>query len=148
MKRLVTEVNIEASPAQVWDVLANFDGYSTWNPFIVRAQGDAVVGAPLRLRMSPPGGRAITLTPQVTQAVPGEVLEWLGRLGVPYLFDGRHRFELHPTASGTRVIHGEAFTGILVPFLARSLDAHTLPGLIEMNEALKVEVESVSLVVG
>jgi hypothetical protein len=148
MKRLVTEVNIKASPAQVWDVLANFDGYSTWNPFIVRAQGDAAVGASVRLRMSPPGGRAVTLTPHVTQAVPGEVLEWLGRLAVPHLFDGRHRFELHPTASGTRLVHGEVFTGILVPFLARSLDAHTLPGLIAMNDALKVEAESVSLTVG
>jgi hypothetical protein len=148
MKRFVTEVDIKASPAQVWDVLANFDGYSTWNPFIVQAQGDAAVGASVRLRMSPPGGRAITLTPHVTQALPGEVLEWLGRLAVPHLFDGRHRFELHPTASGTRVMHSEEFTGILVPLLARSLDAHTLPGLITMNGALKAEAEGVSLTVG
>lgn len=35
----------------------------------------------------------------------------------------------------------ETFTGVLVPLLARSLDAHTLPGLTSMNEALKVRSE-------
>jgi hypothetical protein len=41
-------------------------------------------------------------------------------------------------------VHRETFTGILVPFLARSLDAHTLPGFVAMNEALKVVVEAAS----
>ena len=64
---------------------------------------------------------------------------------VPGLFSGRHRFELHPTATGTRVVHGETFTGVLVPFLARSLDAHTLPGLLALNDALRVRAEKVAV---
>jgi hypothetical protein len=147
MKRLTTEIAIDASPEQVWAVLADLNRYSSWNPFIVEAHGGAVSGATLHLRMSPPGGRAIALKPRVTSAVPGEVLEWLGRLAVPGLFAGRHRFELHRTATGTRLVHSETFTGILVPFLARSLDAHTLPGFTAMNEALKVEVETASMAI-
>jgi hypothetical protein len=147
MKHLATRIDIEASPQQVWAVLADLDRYATWNPFIVEAQGRATPGARLRLRMSPPGGRTVTFEPQVTEAVPGEVLEWLGRVAVPYLFTGRHRFELHPTSTGTRVEHSETFTGILVPILARSLDAHTLLGLIAMNEALKAKTETVPLAV-
>jgi hypothetical protein len=145
MKTLATQIDIEASPEQVWEVLADLDRYSTWNPFIVEAQGLAVLDSQLRLRMSPPGGRAITLKPKVTTAVPGVLLEWLGRLPVPFLFAGRHRFELHPTHTGTRVVHSETFTGMLVPLLARSLDAHTLPGFTAMNEALKAEAETVSM---
>jgi hypothetical protein len=145
MKLLATQIDIEASPEQVWEVLADLDRYSTWNPFIVEAQGLAVLDSRLRLRMSPPGGRALTLKPKVTTAVPGVVLEWLGRLPVPFLFAGRHRFELHPTRTGTRVVHSETFTGMLVPLLARSLDAHTLAGFTAMNEALKAKAETVSM---
>jgi hypothetical protein len=145
MKNLATQIDIEASPERVWEVLTDLDHYATWNPFIVEAQGLAASGSQLRLRMSPPGGRTVTLKPKVTTAVPGVLLEWLGRLPVPFLFAGRHRFELHPTSTGTRVVHSETFTGMLVPFLARSLDAHTQPGFTAMNEALKAQAETVPL---
>ena len=92
-----------------------------------------------------PGGRAVTLKPRVTVVAPGEVFEWLGRVAVPGLFSGRHRFELHRTDTGTRVVQGERFTGLLVPFLARSLDAHTLPGLVAMNDGLKARAEQVAV---
>jgi hypothetical protein len=142
MKTLVTEIEIEASPEAVWAVLVDLPRHAEWNPFIVRAEGVVEKGARLRLRMTPPGGRAATLEPRVTVAAPAEVLEWLGSLRIPGLFSGRHRFELHPTRSGTLLVQREDFTGVLVPFLARSLDSHTLAGLISMNEALKRRSET------
>ena len=120
--------------------------YADWNPFIVEADGCVEVGARLRLRMSPPGGRAVTLKPRVTVVVEGGAAEWLGHVAVPGLFSGRHRFELQRTDTGTRVVQGETFTGLLVPFLARlSLDAHTLPGLVAMNDGLKAHAEQVAV---
>ena len=145
MKRLHTDIDIEASPDQVWSVLVDLARYSDWNPFIVEAEGAVEVGARLRLRMSPPGGRPVTLEPKATVVVPGRLFEWLGRVAVPGLFSGRHRFELHRTETGTRVEHSEVFTGVLVPFLARSLDAHTLPGLVALNDALKIQAEKVAV---
>ncbi len=82
----------------------------------------------------------MTFRPRVTEVVAERVFEWRGRLAVPGLFTGRHRFELHPTADGTRLEHSETFTGVLVPFLSRQLDAHTLPGFVAMNDALKGRV--------
>jgi hypothetical protein len=137
MKTLVTEVTIDATPQRVWAVLVDFSRYAGWNPFIVEAEGLAERGAALRLRMKPPGGRAATLKPRITTAVREETLEWVGSLGVPALFSGRHRFELRPTETGTHLVQRETFTGVLVPFLAGSLDAHTLPGLASMNDAIK-----------
>lgn len=145
MKKLHTEIHIDAPPEQVWAALADLTRYAEWNPFIVEADGCAEVGARLRLRMSPPGGRMVTLKPRVTIVVEGQLFEWLGRVAVPGLFSGRHRFELHRTDTGTRVVQGETFTGVLVPFLARSLDAHTLPGLVAMNDALKARAEQVAV---
>ena len=39
MKRLHSEVLIDASPAEVWAILTDFSGYHEWNPFLVEASG-------------------------------------------------------------------------------------------------------------
>jgi hypothetical protein len=141
MKTLVTEIAIQAPPAKVWAALVDVSRYAEWNPFIVEAEGDVQLGATLRLRMKPPGGRAATLTPRITILDQETTLEWVGSVGFPALFSGRHRFELHRTASGTLLVQRETFSGAVVRVLSRSLDAHTLPGLVSMNEALKVRSE-------
>ncbi|WP_242471958.1 hypothetical protein [Blastococcus sp. TML/C7B] len=72
--------------------------------------------------------------------VDGAVLEWLGHLGVPGLFDGRHRFELTATPAGTRLVQSESFSGLLVRPLRGFLDGGTLAGFRAMNDALRGEV--------
>jgi hypothetical protein len=141
MKRLHTEVLIDASPAEVWAVLTDFSRYGEWNPFLVDARGVPCEGTRLRVTLAPPGGRRITLNPEVTAVSPGEVLEWWGHLGVRGLFDGRHRFDLRAEGRGTRLVQSEIFTGVLVPFVARSLDRGTAAGFALMNSALKSQAE-------
>jgi hypothetical protein len=93
--------------------------------------------------MEPPGGRAATFKPTVTIADPPTTFAWLGRLGIPGLFDGRHRFDLEPGPNGgTLLRHRESFSGILVPFLRSSLDGATREGFEQMNQALKARAES------
>lgn len=43
------------------------------------------------------GGNAIMFRPRITVVEPPVAFEWLGRLGLPGLFDGRHRFDLAET---------------------------------------------------
>ena len=135
-----SEIDIEAPPEAVWAQLAHLGGYEEWNPFITRAEGTAEVGQRLSLRMQPPGGRAMTFRPTVTAASRGSVLEWLGHLGVPGVFDGRHRFELSATPTGTHLVQRESFRGVLVRPLRKSLDTGTLAGFEAMNEALRRRV--------
>src|SRR4051794_14110782 len=116
------EIDIEAPPDEVWAHVADLHAYADWNPFITSAEGSAEPGERLGLRMQPAGGRAMTIGPRVTAASPGSTFEWLGRLGVPGIFDGRHRFELTATASGTHLVQRETFRGVLVRPLRRSLD--------------------------
>lgn len=141
MKELYTEIDIAASAEHVWSVLVDFDRYCEWNPFIVEVLGTVEPGAGLRVTLSPPGGRSVTVKPTVTEVAPARTLEWLGRLGPRGLFDGRHRFELRASPNGTRLIHHEVFTGVLVPFFARSLDERTAGGFVAMNVALKRRAE-------
>ena len=141
--QLHTEITIDASPQAVWAQLTDLDGYESWNPFVVASRGEVVVGQRLVNRLQPPGGRAQTFKPTVTVVEPGRTFEWLGRLGLPGIFDGRHRFDLESTADGgTRLVHRESFSGLLVPFMRRMLDTTTREGFELMNQALKARVES------
>jgi hypothetical protein len=138
------EIEIDASPDTVWAVLADTSAYAEWNPFVRRLSGDLREGAKLEAQIAPPGGRAMTFKPTVLTAEPGRELRWLGRLLVPGLFDGEHRFRLEPIADGrTRFVQSERFSGILVDLLRKTLERTQL-GFEQMNAALKQRVEAQS----
>ena len=141
-RRVVTGIDIEASPDRVWEALTDLSDYHNWNPFVVTASGQVEVGSQLEVRIAPPGGGEMTFRPVVTEATYPMAFEWLGSLGVPGVFDGRHRFELEPVEAGTRLVHSEEFTGILVPVLVRLLGQKTRLGFEAMNVAMKDRVEA------
>jgi hypothetical protein len=141
-KQLRSEIDVHATPERVWQVLTDFAAYPQWNPFITRADGEARRGRRLTLRMQPAGGRAMTFRPTVLEAAQERELRWLGRLLVPGLFDGEHRFTIRPLGDGqVRLVQQEDFRGLLVPLLAGSLDRRTLPAFEQMNQALKRRAE-------
>lgn len=139
---LRTEIEIDAPPTDVWAVLTDLDGYVDWNPFVISSSGTVATGERLTNRMQPPGGRAMTIKPTVTEVEEHRTFEWLGRLVVPGIFDGRHRFELVPIGDDrTRLRHSEYFSGILVRVLRSFVDSQTKAGFEAMNEALKAQAE-------
>jgi hypothetical protein len=141
---ITTSIDIAAPTEVVWRVLTDFDRYPEWNPFIPRIEGTPRPGARLRVRLAPPGGRAMTFRPTVLAAVPGGELRWLGRLLVAGLFDGEHSLTLTPTGQDScRFVQAETFRGALVPLLRRSLAA-TAEGFRQMNEALQRRAEAVA----
>lgn len=133
-----TEVTISAPPAKVWSVLTDAAGYREWNPFLVDMKGKPAVGETLENTMQPEGGSAMTFRPTVLVADEGREFRWLGRLFVPRIFDGEHYFLLEETAEGTRLIHGETFTGVLL----WAIDTDRFRADFErMNAALKARAE-------
>ena len=140
---LHTEIEIDAPPSVVWEILTDLPAYADWNPFVVESSGIVAQGERLTNRLQPPGGRAMTFRPTVTEVVPERSFEWLGRLGLPRVFDGRHRFELHPVGDGrTRFVHTEDLRGLLVRPMRGSLDTGTLAGFTAMNLAIKARAEA------
>jgi hypothetical protein len=141
-KQLRSQIDIDASPEQVWQMLCDFGSYPQWNPFIIRAEGEAQPNRRLVLRMQPVGARSTTVRPTVVEATPGHRLRWRGRLGMPGIFDVEHVFTITPReAGGVRLSQAEQFRGLLVPVMARSLDRHTQPAFEAMNTALKHRAE-------
>jgi hypothetical protein len=84
------------------------------------------------------------MRPTVLAAEPGRELRWLGRLLVPGLFDGEHRFEIHEDSRGhVRFVQAERFRGLLVPFLRRLIEVDTVAMFGRVNAALIERVESI-----
>lgn len=137
MSRLITtHLTINTPVEQVWQTLTDLDGYADWNPFITTGTGVVAVGRRLQLQLHPPEGRAMTLNPWVTAVQKHRYLEWLGRLGMPGLFDGRHSFSLTPLPGRRTLLQqSETFTGVLLP-VAGSVLPRTRAGFEAMNEAL------------
>ena len=78
----------------------------------------------------------------MVEATPGHRQRWLGRWGIPGVFDAEHSFTITPRKEGgVRLSQDERFTGVLVPLMARSLDRHTQPAFEAMNAALKDRAE-------
>lgn len=140
--QLHTQIDIHATPAQIWRVLTDFASYPAWNPFIRQIEGEVAAGERLRIRIQPPGQGAMRFTPRLVEVAPEQSLRWLGHWLVPGLLDGEHRFELLPQGPGTtRLVHAETFSGLLVGMM-RSRLAHTQQGFEAMNQTIKARAEA------
>jgi hypothetical protein len=142
-RHLSTEIRLDAPPETVWRVLTDFAAYPDWNPFVTSLAGDLRLGARLTARIVLPGTRGMTLRPTVVALEPPARLAWLGHLFVPGLFSGRHSFTLEPLPDGgTRLLHEERFSGVLVPLVWPGMATATRAGFVSFNEALKARVEA------
>ena len=141
-RELTTQIEIAATPEEVWSVLADLSAYSDWNPHLREVEGEFAEGAKLRVVIEEPSGKSMTFKPTVTRVVPQREFRWLGRLLLPRIFDGEHIFEITPSGDGTiRFVQRENFRGVLVPFLWGKLNTDTRTGFEAMNAALKKRVE-------
>ena len=142
MKEVSSEIVIEAPADRVWQVLTDFAKFPEWNPFIKKMSGEPRTGAKLEVRIEPPGGRAMTFKPKMVNVETNREMCWLGKLWIPGLFNGEHCFTIEAfDEKGVRFVQHEKFTGLLVPFMARSLDRDTKSGFEAMNRALKERAE-------
>ncbi len=145
MLELRTEIEIDAPVERVWEVLTDFDRFPEWNPFIRQIRGNMRVGSRLEVFIGASGTQGMRFRPTVMKVVPNRELRWLGRLGLPRLFDGEHIFQIDPLGPmRARFIQRERFRGLLVPLLARSLNRDARRGFDEMNRALRARVTASS----
>jgi uncharacterized protein YndB with AHSA1/START domain len=113
------EVEIQASPESVWNVLTDVDRWPAWNPDIrsARLNGTFAEGSEFRWKSGPS-----TITSTVERVDKPRLVGWRGKtLGATAI----HVWKLEPTATGTRVRSEESMSG-LVPRLFRSSMQRTL----------------------
>jgi hypothetical protein len=113
-KELYTEIEINASPEDVWAVLTDFSKFPEWNPFMRRASGEVKQGERIEVYLQPPDGTGMAFKPTLTRVEANRELRWLGHTFVPGVFDGEHIFIIEALeGTGVRFVQREKFTGML-----------------------------------
>ena len=136
-KHIYTDIDIQAPPERIWQILADIERYPEWNPYHVKVTGTLAVGEKLDVRIHKPNGDTVHIKPHVMRLEPNVELTWGG--GIKGLFHGEHVFLLESAGEGvTRLVHKEDFVGIFVPFA--SLEAID-EGYRLMNARLKERAE-------
>jgi hypothetical protein len=142
MHELHEDIEIAASPQQIWDVLTDFSAYGRWNPFIRQVYGDLHEGTYLEVSVRPPGARRARLRPRVLVADAPHELCWRAHLLIPEVLEVEQRFLLGPASNGE--VHFEQnlrVSGLMTPLLRSRVDRNVCRGIREMNAALKGRVE-------
>ena len=142
MRELRTEIEIATPATKVWSILTDFDNWKEWNPIVTQASGTASLGSKLSITMCGKDGKdGPKYMPSVTIFDEPKLFRWRAKMMAGFLFTNDKVFELEETASGTRLIHIEAFGGILVPMFWGNLNKHVPSMLKSMNDALKIKIE-------
>ena len=130
---------IHATPESIWQILTKADAYPEWDPGMDRIEGSIASGETIKVynKLSP--GRAFPV--KVSDFVPGQTMRWTG--GMPLgLFKGQRTFTLTPRDDGaTEFTMLEAFTGVLLPLIGRSLPDFTEP-FEQFSDGLKPRAEA------
>jgi hypothetical protein len=141
MKELRTEIEIQATPEKVWQVVSELDQYPEWNPFIHQAIGKAKMGEQVDITFKT-GSKEMTLHCLVIKSEPNRELCWKYHVGSQLLFSGEHSFTIEPVdTTHVRFVDREIFNGLLVPLQARDIDTNSKRGFEAMDKALKARAE-------
>lgn len=133
------EIEIDAPPDHVWSILSDFEAYPEWNPYVVRIEGQAAVGARIRATLvQDDWPDPVVVAPTVVRFEPGRLLAWHGEVLAPGLHDTDHGFELTATSTGrTRLRQYEEFRGGLARFVPAPADRPAIARAFQaMNQAL------------
>jgi hypothetical protein len=142
LPKLEHRLGVRASAETIWTILADIDGWASWNPLYTRASGVIRMGSTLELELSLPGQAAREIRPVVIDWVPNEQVHWrLSMLGG--LVKSTRYLEIEELAPGSCIFsNGELFGGLLGPSVARRLGGPIRAGFRAMGEALKARAEA------
>jgi uncharacterized protein YndB with AHSA1/START domain len=126
---------IDASPAQVWAVLTDINGWATWQSDIKRPRlnGALQAGTTFDWKSSGAGIHSTLHT-----VAPAREFGWTGKsLGVFAI----HNWTLTPVANGTEVVVEESMQGLLASLFAGALNRGLTTGTVRWLELLKAQAE-------
>jgi hypothetical protein len=145
---VVAACDIDAPPDVVFRVLVDVARWHEWCTWLAWDHGEMREGAQLGLRLTPPGGGGYSFQPFVLSVDVPRHLAWIGRTGLPGVFDGEHHFDPTPLDGGrTHLVNRERYSGLLSP-LFRLLPAmqDAKPGFEAMNAEIARRAEALAAI--
>lgn len=140
MKKVIeTSIIIQSRIEDIWELLTAFNQYAIWNPFIISIKGKLNKNEKLEVVIHPPNSSSMKFKPTLIELKPNQELSWKGKLFIPGIFDGEHRFELELLTDGKILFkQSEIFSGVLVPFMNLN---NVKKGFEAMNNKMKEILE-------
>ena len=143
MKAIETHIIVDSTPEKTWDILTNFEEYGLWNPFMTKVEGDAKLGAKIKVQIRTMGGKERIYHPIITRFEINKELRWKGKSFLPGIFDGERIFLIDKSADNKVVFfHKELFSGLGVKLVGKKLAENLGEGFEKMNLALKKRAEN------
>jgi hypothetical protein len=134
-----TRIVINAPADKVRAIVADYGAYPSWNPFVVKVDGDMSAGHDVRVTVHPVGQAEITGTGHVLASDAGRIA-WSGHLGLPGVFSGVHTFLIEADGPNRTVFsNNEKMQGLSVLFYDFK---PTEAAFVAMNQALKQRAEA------
>ncbi len=139
MQKIRTEIEITAPPEKIWSILKDVNKWQEWSPIINKSSGSASVGSKLDITMvgKEEGRNGPKYSPIITKLEESKYFRWRAHMIARFIFTNEKVFELEKTATGTRLIHKELFSGLLAPIFCGQMEKGVPPMLNSMNRALK-----------
>jgi hypothetical protein len=103
---------IEASPDRVWRLLADFEGYASWNTYTPHVTGKLEQGAIVRSR-GHLGSFQFDVNNVITELVPGRRFCWRSQNWYGFLVWGTRCRVVEPRGDAAAIHHHELFEGPL-----------------------------------
>jgi hypothetical protein len=133
--RSTAEVEIDAPPQAVWEVLTDFQNWPHWNPDVksMSFAGPLAPGSEFRWKAGPG-----TILSTLERIEPPRYIAWRGRT---LTIDAYHEWWLEPRDGGTHVRTQESFYGLVARLLRRMLQKTLDKSFADGVERLKLEAE-------
>jgi uncharacterized protein YndB with AHSA1/START domain len=130
-----SEIEIDAAPEVVWDLLTAIDRWPSWNPDVksMTMEGPPAEGSVFRWKAGPG-----TITSTIRRIEPPRLIAWTGKtLGIRAI----HFYRLEPREGGTFVRTEESYEGLVARILRGSLQKTLDRALADGLGYLKNEAE-------
>ena len=136
-------VVIDAPVEEVWATIIDFESYAAWNTQLEYLGGEVKPNGKLHLKLSAEGADPYEFKPTISHWEENKKFAWIGRTGLPRVFDGEHFFELESVDDNTTyVTNREEYRGIMSLIMKNLPMMKTAPeGFKKMNLELKNYIE-------
>lgn len=138
-----TSIIIERALPEVWQVLTDFGSYGSWNPYIVRIEGQAIKGTTLSVHACTGPNESILVQSVDVIAASTPVMRWQGGLTDRSEFAGDHWFILETCdTQKTKLNHFEFFSGSKALQILEKYGSRIRQNFILFNESLRAVSKS------
>ena len=146
-QEIYTECEINAPAYKVYSVISDFTNYHLWTNEIT-ISGDTQTGGKMQVNVKTADNGNMWFKLSSKMKINNErIIAFDNVLCVPFLFLGKHRFEIIPLSEDkTKFINAEEFSGFTVPFVRKkNLLQNTRRFKENVNYALKKRVEGLEI---